>query len=128
MGAPVWILLVSCLGLHCVQWSKMEASKQIHPQLKFRTFCNWTQSDTQHEVFFINYNQGREQSPWRFGKVNIKFTFSTLGHSVSSLCLPLIFTRWRRKQSVNKCQFLHCLLAVLPLEKGEERAHANALK
>ena len=92
---------VSCLGLHCVQWSKMEASKQIHPWLKLNTCCNWTASavQTQSRMGFVKYDQGREQSPRRLGKVNVKLTFSILGHSVSSVCLPLTFTRCRGKES-----------------------------
>lgn len=52
--------------------------------------CNWTQTDMQRQskVGFINYKWGREQSPWRFGKVNLKIIFSILGLKyLSSPCL-----------------------------------------
>lgn len=43
---------------------------------------------TQSKVgFLINYNQGKEQSPWRSGKENIKIIFFILGLSVSNLFL-----------------------------------------
>lgn len=135
MGAHIWILL-RFLALVCTVFSETEWKLQN----KLIQSWNWKlfiteQSDMQTQskvLFFINYNQGKEQSPWRFGKVNIKFVFSILGYSVSSLCLHHIFTRWGRKS-----QFLCCLLDVLPLknkkkggggERGEEGAHGCAKK
>lgn len=77
--------------------------KTILSIAEIEKFYNWTQSDMQRQnkVGFINYKWGKEQSPWRFGKVNLKFIFSILESPFwdSHLCLPLVFFRWRKKQS-----------------------------
>lgn len=73
MGAPVWISL------------------KFHPQLKLKTSYPNTVT-SRHRVMWglSTIIKEKNKLPWRFGKVNIKFTFCILGHSqVSVLLLSL---------------------------------------
>lgn len=127
VGAPVWLLL-QFLALVCTVFSEAKwklQNKVIHSWNNWKTFCDWTQCDMQmqSEVVFINYNQGK--SPWGFGKVNVKFTFPVRDIVSQHLCL---YQMEKKIESVNNCQFLHCLLVVVPLVEGGERARTHVLR
>lgn len=101
MGAHTWILLrflaLVCTVLSEAKWKLQNKLTQSWNGKLFIT--EQTDMQTQSKaVFFISYNQGKEQSPWRYSKVNIKVCIFHFGiFCLKSLSSSYLYQMGKKK-------------------------------